>query len=84
MKITRSRLKQIIKEEMDTMAATALSPSRSTPPAGLAELTEKAESIYNYLKALSQQRSPDPICEGVEDAVISAYNSMVENECEVV
>jgi|TARA_R110000824_G_scaffold285090_7_gene473341 hypothetical protein len=82
MKISRSRLKQIIKEEMGAMAAEAIIP-KLPDSAELAQLAEKAATIHGYLQAMSEEQQPDPICPGVAEAVTTAYDSMVRNECEV-
>tara|TARA_R100000008_G_C3584365_1_gene171020 strand:+ start:2744 stop:2998 length:255 start_codon:yes stop_codon:yes gene_type:complete len=83
MKITRSRLKQIIREEMDAMASAVMDDSPQRPVEELVALANKAAAIHGYLQALSESPDPDPICAGVEDAVTEAYASMLENECEV-
>lgn len=83
MKITKSRLKQIIKEEMDSMAMAAMDPMTASSAEDLTELARKAGVIHGYLQALSESPDPGPVCDGVEEAVAAAYDSMIRNECEI-
>ena len=83
MKIARSRLKQIIREEMEAMTPTVTVDTAPRSAAELRDLARKAAAIHGYLQALSESPDPGPVCAGVEEAVTGAYESMVENECEV-